>query len=578
MRTPRFTLCLASMLFSPAPAMPGQSPAVPPVVKAEAYGKLPLSFEANRGQTDPQVRFLSRGNGYSLFLTDSAAVLSLRKGAPPLPQAGLLKMGIRPQSGTAMPTKTDVVRMELAGTARGVRVEGADKLPGTANYFIGNDPAKWRSAVPTFAKVRYAGVYPGVDLVYYGDESQLEYDFIVAPRADPKPIRLHFAGARKLKLDPNGDLEVLARNGQIAFHKPVVYQEIAGERQPVEGRFSLLAKNTVSFTLGNYDREQAVVIDPTLAYSTYLSGSSSLLGGSSGYSIAVDAVGDAYIIGTTIALDFPVTNGAYQTVNHTSSYNGSPIPLNVFVVKLNSAGDGLVYSTFLGGTGTYNNTAVLGESPSSIFVDYLGYAYVSGVAHSSDFPTTQGAYQNTNKAVARYQANGFVTKLNPTGTGLVYSTYLGGSGSSSATIGDGCAQITVDNSGSAYVVGTASSSDFPTTGQAYQTVPAGNINGFVTKLNAAGSSLIYSTLLNYADGFAVAVDKTGNAYVGGVATTGFKTTAAAYQLTNHAPSSYNGFVAKVAPTGSSLLYSTFLGGSGAFTLPPARLQVTKCIR
>ena len=264
---------IASLIFAVTPATsqtrhPSSSQASS--AKAIEYGKLPLSFEANRGQTDPSVKFLSRGSGYSLYLTDSAAVLSLSKA----------------KSGNA-----DVVRMELSGANPQAKAAGTDKLPGISNYFIGNDPAKWHSNIPTYAKVRYTGVYPGVDLVYYGNQHQLEYDFIVAPGADPDAIKLHFSGAEKLSLTPTGDLAVRFKNGEIAFHKPELYQQSGVSRIPIQGRFTLRANNTVGFGIGQYDRSQPLIIDPILVYSTYLGGA----GFDQANAIAVDAGGNAYM-------------------------------------------------------------------------------------------------------------------------------------------------------------------------------------------------------------------------------------------------------------------------------------------
>ena len=231
-------------------------------------------------------------------------------GKPPLSPAKDARLNL---------AKTDVVRMALAGASHGLQVSGAEQLLGRANYFIGNDPAKWHSGVPTYGKVRYSGVYPGVDLVYYGNQQQLEYDFVVAPGASPKPVRLRFAGAEKLQLNADGDLKVVARNGEIAFHKPVVYQIKEGRRQPVQGRFTVLAKNTVGFALGGYDQSRELVIDPTLAYSTYLGGTGQSYGpfgaGDKAHGIAVDASGHAYVAGLTYSIDFPVTSGAFQKVN-----------------------------------------------------------------------------------------------------------------------------------------------------------------------------------------------------------------------------------------------------------------------
>jgi hypothetical protein len=576
------------------------------------YGKLPLSFEANQGQSDPQVKYLARGNGYSLYLTDSAAVLALTKANPssrkfdPALAAGKTS---KPEAATP---KTDVVRMELAGANPGLRVSGAEQLPGTANYFIGNDPAKWRPNVPTYAKVKYAGVYPGIDLVYYGNQRQLEYDFVLAPGANPKPIRLHFAGASKLTLNRDGDLTVTARNGEIAFHKPVVYQTKDGQREPLEGTFTLLANNTIGFTLGSYDHTRELVIDPTLAYSTYLGGTRL----DTANAIAVDRDGNAYITGSTDSLNFPTSEGAFQTVNKTGGSGTT-----VFVTKLNSAGSALIYSTYLGGSS--------GEEGFGIQVDDAGSAYVAGFTMSTDFPVTSGAFQTVNpyatafvtklspagsalvystylggryftfaRAIAvdaaghafvtgstdanfpvtagafqqvNKDANGtaFVTEFNPTGSGLVYSTYLGGD------IYDSGNGIAVDSLGHAYVAGSTESPDFPVTSGAFQQVnkanPTGNFfgsyAGFITEFNAAGSGLVYSTFLGGSSGdnfpTGIAVDKFGNAYViGSTQTTDFPVTSNAFQKTKGTPGNAStGFVTKLNPAGSGLVYSTYLGGN-----------------
>ncbi len=387
-----------------------------------AYGKLPLSFEANQGQSDPRVRFTSRGNGYALFLTDKEAVLALTKrdaADKKLDQkAGPGKPSLSPAKDARLNlAKTDVVRMELAGASHGLRVSGAEQLPGRANYFIGNDPAKWHSNIPTYGKVRYSGVYPGVDLVYYGNQQQLEYDFVVAPGASPKPVRLRFAGAEKLQLNADGDLKVVARNGEIAFHKPVVYQIKEGRRQPVQGRFAVLAKNTVGFALGSYDQSRELVIDPTLAYSTYLGGS----GKDGAGAIAVDGEGHAYVAGAATSSDFPVTGGAFKKTNNSFLFTA-------FVTKLNLAGSALDYSTYLGGSGGNYSLRNFGDEASGIAVDASGHAYVAGATYSTDFPVTSGAFQTVNKAAANDESNAFVTKLNTTGSALDYSTYLGGSG------------------------------------------------------------------------------------------------------------------------------------------------------
>jgi hypothetical protein len=326
---------------------------------AAGYGKLPLSFEANRGQSDPQVKFLSRGQGYSLFLTDSEAVLALSKG----------------DVGKAGAAKTDVVRMEFAGANRGLRVDGKEQLPGKVNYFLGNDPVKWHSDVPTYAKVNYDDIYPGINLAYYGNQRQLEYDFLISPGADPKAIRLRFAGAEKVSIDKAGDLTVAAGNGEITFHKPVIYQVAEGRREPIEGNFALRAGKTVGFTLGNYDHSRELTIDPVLAYSTYFGGNfeDTITG------FAVDAQGSAYIAGTVSSTNFPLTPSAYQK---TDGFNSN------YVAKLNPAGSALVYSTYLG---TQPSDV---EYPASIAiaVDSSGNAYLAGTTYALDFPVTVGAY------------------------------------------------------------------------------------------------------------------------------------------------------------------------------------------
>ncbi len=539
------------------------------------YGQLPLSFEENRGQTDPKVRFLSRGEGYSLFLTDTEAVLRL----------GVGKLGAK---------KSDVVRMQLQGTKGVPHVEGAARLPGTANYFLGNEPSKWQRGVPTFGKVRYQDVYSGVDLVYYGNQRHLEYDFEVAPGADPKAIRLRFQGVRQLEIGPDGDLQVAANNGSISFARPVAYQEVEGERRLVDGRFALVSKNTVGFVLGRYDRGRELIIDPTLTYATYLGGSgfhppaAPDCRGDSGNGITVDLFGSVYIVGTTGSTDFPISATAYQPKNHDSNDQLNGTAANVFVSKLDPTGSMLVYSTYLGGTGDYWYK----DSGLGIAVDSHGDAYVTGYTGSSDFPVTAGAYQVENKAAAASDArSAFVTKLSANGSGLVYSTYLGGTGFNSGVARDGDfgTGIAVDASGNAFVIGSSYSQDFPVTSGAFQATnkawPIRQSNPFVTKLNALGTARVYATYLGGtgisqggpiyyygADyGTGIAVDSSGDAYVTGYAhSSDFPVTPNAFQQVNRAHNGINGtggadtnaFVTKFDPSGGALFYSTYIGGSG----------------
>lgn len=506
-----------------------------PQVVAE-YGRLPLRFEANEGQTDGRVKFLSRGSGFSLFLTDRDAVLSLTK------PGGDSKAG-------------DMVQMRLEGANSKSEPEGLEKLPGLVNYMMGNDRSQWHTNVPNYSRVRYAGVYPGVDLVYYGNGQRLEYDFQLAAGADPGAIRLRFNGAQALRLDAAGNLEIMAAHGSIAFHAPIIYQVVDGNRKPIPGKFKLLAGNSVGFSLGAYDRRKPLTIDPTLVYSTYLGGSNS----DTISAMVLDGSGNAYLTGTTSSTDFPVTPGAFETTDKDARSS-------VFVTELNSSGSALIYSTFLSGTGGASG----GDSGESIAVDAAGDAYVTGYTYSSDFPTTEGAYQTTNNAAAASGTTSFVTKLNPTGTGLLYSTFLGG------TVSDYASSIAIDAAGSAYVAGVAFSANYPVTTGAYQTTNKGaaDFNGtaFVTKLNPTATSLVYSTFVGGSTDYIsqtsvkVAVNAAGDAYLfGDVGSADFPVTEGAYQTANKGLTGggSNLTLTELNATGTKLIYSTFLGGSGA---------------
>jgi hypothetical protein len=550
---------------------------------AQNYGKLPLSFEANQGQSDPQVKFQSRGQGYSLFLTDRAAVLSLTKttssaptknlchpertGAPTDRSSSVGKGSEGPASRALSPrltpcqTETDTLTLELTHSNPNLSPVGTEELSGHANYFLGNDPAKWHTNVPTYAKVAYRGVYNGIDLVYYGNQRQLEYDFVVAPGANPKSIQLHFAGAQKLHLTPTGDLEVTAKNGQIAFHKPEIYQTIDGQRQTIPGTFTLAANHSIHFQIGNYDPTQPLIIDPMLIYSTYLGGSIDDLA----YAIAVDHEGEAFVVGETQSADFPVTGGSYSSIPPNDLAHEC-----AFISKLNSTGSALIYSTFLGASG---NGGFPGENANAVAVDNLGNAYIAGETYSTDFPVTEGAFQSKNETSG--SRNAFVTKVNPSGDALVYSTYLGGSGQ----YGDYATAIAIDGSYNAYVAGTTSSVDFPiSTGsiQGTNKTNSQSYTAFVTALNATGTGLIYSTYLggSYQDAAtSIAVMESGTAYVAGTTFSGdFPITSGAFQTTNkenygnpgRLDDARTGFVAALNQAGTALLYSTYLGGSSAF--------------
>jgi hypothetical protein len=509
------------------------SPARPQVM--DAYGKLPLSFEANQGQTDPRVKFLSRGAGYTLFLTQDSAVLALR--AKDKTQA-----------------TNAVLRMKLQGANAHASVAGAQPLPGKSNYFVGNHPNQWRTNVPTFGAVTYAGVYPGIDLVYHGNQRLLEYDFVVSPGADPRTIDLRFQGARKLSVNREGALVIGLGGNEVIEHAPVVYQQIGGVRKTLAGKYVLRGRGRVGFGVAEYDRSRALVIDPVLAYSTYLGGS----GPDTSAGIALDASGNAYVSGSTRSSDFPISSGAFQTALASGTY------YNTFVSKLNASGSALLYSTYLGGSGgDYGVGGAGGDYATSVAADASGNAYVTGVTYSSDFPTTSGAFQTS---IVAHGPNAFVSKLNAAGSSLLYSTYLSQSGQVGHSQGGG---IAVDASGNAYVTGTASA-DFPTTPGAFQTTfGGGEINAFVSKLNAAGSGLLYSTYLggsSYDVGGGIAIDASRNAYVTGYTlSSDFPTTPGAFQTASGGGIDYpyDAFVSKLNATGSALLYSTYLGGSNA---------------
>ena len=477
----------------------------------EADGKLPLSFEANQGQTDGQAKFLSRGSGYTLFLTAREAVLSL-----------------------SQPDAHAVLRMQLLGANPDPQVVGLDELPGRVNYFIGNDPQNWRTGIPTYTRVRYQDVYPGVDLVYYGNQRQLEYDLVVAPGADSNAIQLRFEGADKISLDDQGNLIVHIAGGEVIQRAPVIYQEVGGARQEISGSYALQSEDQVGFQVAAYDVGRPLVIDPVLEYSSYLGGSDR----DQGHGIAVGADGSIYVTGQTLSDNFPTTAGSFQP-----TAGGS---IDAFVTKFSADGSTLVYSTYLGGSGI--------DVAYAIAVDAAGNAYVTGLA-STGFPTTPGSFQTEHAG----GTDAFVAKLNAAGSTLVYSTFLGGGGY------DQTWGIAVDGDGSAYVTGSTlkPGDDFPVTPGAFQPSRGGpDPAAFVTKFNPTGSALEYSTHLGGSEtdsGYDIAV-LGGYAYVTGrTGSTDFPTTVGAFDTTLGA--STDAFVTKMNADGSGLVYSTYLGSS-----------------
>ncbi len=571
------------------------------------YGRLPLSFESNQGQADPQVKFLSRGLGYELFLTGDEAVLALSGPQTESHRDATVHAAIASShfSKRRLPQRAvSVLRVKLAGSNPNPRIEGADPLPGKANYFIGKDPNKWVTGISTFSRVRYHEVYPGIDLVYHGSgQGRLEYDFVVAPGADPERIRLGFTGADRVSVGHGGDLRVRVGGAELVENTPLVYQQVGGSQHQLRGSWVMRGRSRVGFAVARYDRTVPLVIDPVLSYSTYLGGNSA----DGGTGIAVDVSGNAYVTGATSSANFPTRAGAFQPapaggaiynafvtkLNPTGSASiysaylggdsgGSSIAVDAsvnayvtgvtsdtnfpttagafqtaltgfedaFITKLNPSGSALVYSTYLGGGGEYGG---------GIAIDAGGNAYVTGSTDSTNFPITAGAFQATNGGLF----NAFIAKLNSPGSALVYSTYLGGStGTFAGVIPGGGSTIAVDAGGNAYVTGATFDTNFPTTVGAFQTTPAG---AFVTKLNPSGSALAYSTYLGGGgdQGYSIAVDASGDAYVTGfTGSADFPTTAGAFQASLAGPQ--NAFVTKLNPSGSALIYSTYLGGSGIF--------------
>ena len=519
----------------------------------QTSGDLPLAFEANRGQTDPKVRFSSQGKGYSLFLTDSEAVLCLKKD-----ESTARAEPVRaPFQKRTQGSKTDVIRMQLIDALTDMRVSGTDPLPGKASYFIGNNPSQWRTNIPTYGKVRYENVYRGVDLVYYGNQHQLEYDFVLAPGANTRSIHLHFDGARRLRIDPEGNLVIAAMNGEISFHKPVAYQERMGGRVLVDGRFALIANHTIGFTLGKYDHGEPLVIDPLLIYSTYLSGNTYTVANA----VAVDSAGQAYVTGATAASNFPIS--AFITGNPLDDPAKEGDSYYCFVSKFNSSGSGLIFSTLVGGT------SLSGVNCKSIAIDSAGEAYVAGFGSPNDFPTTAGAFQRSVQSIQ----TGFVFKLSSDGSSLIYSTLLGSTHSDDNPADVQVNGLVIDTSGHAYVTGWTDALDFPTTVGGFlpnsPNQPYGT--GFVTEVSPDGTGLVYSTYLgpttinsNSGRGtvpHAIAVDSSGSAYIAGTASSpDFPTTPGAFQRSYGTPSDI-AFVSKLNPSGGELVYSTLIGGS-----------------
>jgi hypothetical protein len=505
------------------------------------YGNLPLLFIANNGQVDSSVLYYANVAGGRAYITSDSIVLDLtRRDTSNTPA-----MVAAPDSEAQQEAyQRLVMRLNFQGANGNPEVICRDMAQGKVNYLMGNDPSKWLTDIPTYQEIVYQDVYPNIDLRLCGREGMLTYDFIVHPRGNVNDIRLALEGIDSLELSGR-DLVLNTAFGELRQERLSIYQGDGAGRTDIEGNFRLLGDNSYGFAVAAYDSNNDLVIDPSLIYSTYLGGA----GDDRGTGIAVDAAGSAYVTGYTSSNPFPTTLGAFQT-----GYAGGA--LDAFVTKLNPTGSALVYSTYLGGSGT--------DYAYSIAVDATGNAYIGGYTNNgvTPFPTTFGAYQT----IFGGSYDVFVTKLNAAGNGLVYSTFLGGTGDDRS--GNG---IAVDAAGNAYVCGFTNNgglTPFPFTPGAFQTLPLGGYDAFVTKLDTTKSglaSLIYSTYLggggnDYAQ--SVAVDTAGNAYVTGYTSSNdFPNTPGVFQPALNA--SLDAFVTKLNPTGTApLIYSTYLGGGG----------------
>jgi fibronectin type 3 domain-containing protein len=572
--------------------------------------KSSMSFETNLGQTDSQVKFLSRGEGYTLFLTPTEAVLNLTKpAAKPNNRKALAEQNISISQNSPI-TEPAVLHIKLFGANPSPLIAGIEELPGKSNYFIGKDPQNWHTDVPNYARVQYQSVYPGVDLVYYGNQMQLEYDFVIHPGTSPSIVKLGFQNADKLEIDKEGNLLLHTASGIIRHQKPVIYQEEKGSRQDIDGNYVLRGNSEVGFEVGAYDAGKLLVIDPVLIYSTYLGGSGQEnIAGSLG-EIAVDSSGNAYVTGSTTSLNFPTAIPLYSNyggdgggpgdvfvtkfspegmpvfstylggsndehgndiaVDSTGNVyvTGATISTNfpthnamqaanagsqdIFVTKLNASGDALIFSTYLGGGATVSPSIANNDRAYGIAVDPAGNVYIAGETNSTDFPK-----MNARQPVYGGVLDGFVAKLNPQGSSLVYSTYMGGSGF------DQCLGIAADADGNAYITGTTQSADFDVSASSsFQLIFGGSQDAFVFKLSPLGARF-YSTFLGgngNEDGTGIAVDSSGNAYITGETSSSNFPTANSIQGAKQ--EGYDDFVTKLSVSGTALVYSTHLGGNG----------------
>jgi hypothetical protein len=488
------------------------------VVLSDGYiTSLPLVFELNQGQSDSRVKVLARTGGVVLFLTSDGYALELCEG-----------------DGSGAGVTCDVLRMRLLAANPAPRIAGLERLPGVSNYLISSDRAAWRTGVPHFARVRYEEVYPGIDLLFYSNEGQLEYDFIVAPGVDHAAIRFAYTGADSITIDGAGNLVVATATGDLRQHAPIVYQETDAGRTEIAGAFTVTDEGQVGFDIGPYAPGLPLVIDPVLEFSTFLGG----VAYDSGRGIAIDAAGNIYVAGKAESADFPTANALYGALGGDGSDG------DAFVSKLSPNGRTLLFSTFIGGS-RYDEAQGIG-------IDRDANIYVTGDTGSSDFPT-DNAIQPEKAGPGR---DCFVVRLDPEGQAIQYSTFFGG-GRYEYT-----KDIAVRPNGETYVLGETLSTDFPTWSPFYGT-NAGEKDLFVFKLPPSGLYAYWSSYLGGSldeEAGGIAVDGDGNAYVTGeTASSDFPTTAASQPA--FAGGTKDIFVARLHFLAFWVDYATFLGGS-----------------
>lgn len=524
---PLVTVAAASAASQASP-IPG---AIPPGIAVP----LPMAFHPNQGQTDGRVKFVYRGKDCTLFFARDEIVFSLRESSEGESPASELTRLNDPKD-SAPPR---ILRLRFEGAGDDVRISGRERMAGSVNYLIGR-AHDWLTGIPTFRKLAYEALYPGVDLVFYGNRGNLEFDLVVAPGADPDQIRFTIEGADELRVGDEGELLIQFNESALRLLEPLIYQATVSHKTGLrEGAYRVHDQSSVSFSIGDYDRSKVLVIDPILIFSSYVGGADYDVGSA----IALDQEGNIYIAGSTRSNDFPTENGYLE------SWQGGPE--DAFVTKLRPDGSEILYSTYLGGSEI--------DAASGVAVDSMGQAYVAGRTKSGDFPTVN-AFQSALGGGSEDGIDGFVAKLDSSGSQLVYSTYFGGSPSSGGTGDDLVADIAVDAQGRAYVIGWTAAEDFPTANP-IQPALRGPLDAFVTKFSPSGTTLVYSTYLGGTSaeaGLGIAVDGRGFAYVVGV------TFSSNFPTLNAAQGEEGGwgdvFVASLTSDGSFLPYATYLGG------------------